>query len=66
MRSSLPFWRENQTGWWGILAVFLLQDFEFGLIIDLYSVVGLVAWPLNKSEAGVDIVLVESFLLFLC
>ena len=26
----------------------------------------LVAWPLNKSEAGVDLVLIETSLLFLC
>ena len=27
---------------------------------------GLVAWPLNKSEAGADLVLMETSLLFLC
>ena len=26
----------------------------------------LVAWPLSESEAGGDIVLIETFLLFLC
>ena len=31
-----------------------------------FTVVGLVAWPLNESEAGVDLVLTETSLLFLC
>ena len=26
----------------------------------------LVAWPLNESEAGVDLVLIETLLLFIC
>ena len=30
------------------------------------TVACLVAWPLNESEAGGDIVLIETFLLFLC
>ena len=30
------------------------------LVIDHWTVVGLVAWPLNESEAGVDIVLIET------
>ena len=34
--------------------------------MDYYEVVCLVAWPLNESEAGVDIVLIETSLLFLC
>ena len=36
------------------------------LSIDLFTVVCLVAWPLNESEAGVDIVLIETSLLLLC
>ena len=32
--------------------------------IDHFTVVRLVAWPLNESEAGVDLVLVENSLLF--
>ena len=31
-----------------------------------FTVVCLVAWPLNESEAGVDLVLIETSLLFLC
>ena len=31
-----------------------------------FTVVCLVAWPLNESEAGVDLVLTETSLLFLC
>ena len=33
---------------------------------DHYAVVCLVAWPLNESEAGDDLVLMETSLLFLC
>ena len=35
-------------------------------IIDLFTVVHCVAWPLNESEAVVDLVLIETSLLFLC
>ena len=34
--------------------------------IDHFTVVCLVAWPLNESEAGVDLVLIETLLLFIC
>ena len=34
--------------------------------IDHFTVACLVAWPSNESEAGGDIVLIETFLLFLC
>ena len=34
--------------------------------IDHFTVVCLDAWPLNESEAGVDLVLIETSLLFLC
>ena len=34
--------------------------------IDHFIVVCLVAWPLNESEAGVDLVLIETSLLLLC
>ena len=33
---------------------------------DYLTVVCLVAWPLNESEAGVDLVLIETSLLFIC
>ena len=36
------------------------------LSIHHFTVVGLVAWPLNESEAGVDLVLIETSLPFLC
>ena len=29
-------------------------------LIDHFTVVCLVAWPLNESEAGVDLVLIET------
>ena len=35
-------------------------------LIDHFTVVCLVAWPLNESEAGVDLVLIETLLLFIC
>ena len=34
--------------------------------IDLFTVACLVAWPLNESEAGVDLLLIETSLLLLC
>ena len=34
--------------------------------IDHFTVVCLVAWPLNEREAEVDLVLIETSLLFLC
>ena len=34
--------------------------------IEHFTVVCLVAWSLNESEAGVDLVLIETSLLFLC
>ena len=34
--------------------------------IDHFTVVRLVTWPLNESEAGVDLVLIETLLLFIC
>ena len=34
--------------------------------IDHFTVVCLVAWPLNESEAEFDLVLIETSLLFLC
>ena len=34
--------------------------------IEHFTVLCLVAWPLNESEAGVDIVLIETSLLFIC
>ena len=36
------------------------------LIIDHFTVSCLVAWPLNESEAGGDLVLIETSLLFSC
>ena len=34
--------------------------------IDHFTVVCLVVWSLNECEAGVDLVLLETSLLFLC
>ena len=38
----------------------------FSRIIDHSTVVCLVAWPLNESEDGVDLVSIETSQLFLC
>ena len=43
----------------------LTRDFLNG-IIDHFTVSCLVAWPLNESEAGDDLVLIETSLLFSC
>ena len=34
--------------------------------IDRFTVVGKVTWPLTGSEAGVDLVLIQTSLLLLC
>ena len=36
------------------------------MVIDHFTVVCSVAWPLNESEAGVDLVLIETSLFFIC
>ena len=42
-----------------------LQNTEDARQIDHFTVVYLVAWPLNESEAGGDLVPIEASLLFL-
>ena len=37
-----------------------------GMLIDHFTVVGKVTWPLTSSEAGVDLVLIQTSLLLLC
>ena len=44
---------------------FVIDVFFFSLI-DHFTVLCLVAWPLNESETGVDLVLIETCLLFIC
>ena len=36
------------------------------VLIDHFTVLCLVAWPLSESKAGGDLVLIETSLLFLC
>ena len=43
----------------------LTGGISFG-IIKHFTVACLVAWSLNESDAGDDIVLIETFLLFFC
>ena len=38
----------------------------FNYAIDHFTVVGLVAWPLNESEAGGDLASIDTSLLFFC
>ena len=38
----------------------------FVTTIDHFTVVGKVTWPLTGSEAGVDLVLIQTSLLLLC
>ena len=41
-------------------------DYCSTVIINARTVACLVTWPLNESEAGVDLALIETSLLFLC
>ena len=43
-----------------------INEEEIKKTIDHFTVSCLVAWPLNESEAGVDLVLIETSLLFSC
>ena len=40
--------------------------FQSSVLIGYFTVVSLVTWPLSGSEAGVDLVLVQTLLLFMC
>ena len=42
------------------------MDEPAGDAIDLFTVVCLVTWPLNESEAVVDLVVIQTSLLLLC
>ena len=42
----------------------LFRDIDF--LIDHFTAVCLVAWLLNESEARVDLILIETSLLFVC
>ena len=48
-----------------LLLVFKLKSNLYSRI-NHFTVVCLVAWPLNESEAGGDLVLIETSLLFIC
>ena len=45
---------------------YALSPILLRMLIDHFTVVCLVAWPLNEGEAGGDLVLIETPLLFLC
>ena len=53
-----------------VTIVFIILQIFFAtravLKIDDFTVVGLVTWPLNGSEAGGDLVLIQTSLLLLC
>ena len=44
----------------------LFEETMVNNVIDHFTVSCLVAWPLNESEAGGDLVLIETSLLFSC
>ena len=44
----------------------ILIWYRFTTLIDHFTVVGKVTWPLTGSEAGVDLVLIQTSLLLLC
>ena len=44
----------------------LRQMYRTDLKIDLFTVVCLVTWPLNESEAGIDLDMIQTSLLLLC
>ena len=49
-----------------ILGPILFSLYINDLPIDLFTVVCLVTWPLNESEAGVGLVMIQTSLLLLC
>ena len=49
-----------------LLPWILIQIKRMHSLINHFTVACLVAWSLNESEAGGDIALVETFLLFFC
>ena len=48
-----------------LLAVSIFNHYVSSSSVDHFTVVRLVAWPLNENEAG-GVVLIETSLLFLC
>ena len=56
----------NNTIFTFMVSVLKVSDDDKHSSIDLFTVVCLVAWPLNESEAGVDLVLIDTSLLLLC
>ena len=50
----------------GVKSAQYLPQWISAYLIDHFTVVGLVTWPLNGSEAGVDLVLIKTSLLLLC
>ena len=49
-----------------VLRTFELYDKMYVQVIDHFTVVGKVTWPPTGSEAGVDLVLIQTSLLLLC
>ena len=56
----------NNTIFTFMVSVLKVSDDDKHSSIDLFTVVCLVAWPLNESEAGVHLVLIDTSLLLLC
>ena len=68
--AKFPWWRDNEADFFNASPPSeCLISFKMGNVCvtkDHFTVVCLVAWPLNESEAGVDLVLIETLLLFIC
>ena len=62
--NSLGFKCSCSLNYTGLNCGILQGDTNF--LIDHFTVVGKVTWPLTGSEAGVDLVLIQTSLLLLC
>ena len=63
--TPLLSWLERRTGI-ARSRVEALLNYRLLYVIDHFTAACLVAWPLNESEAGGDLVLIETSLLFFC
>ena len=63
--TPLLSWLERRTGI-ARSRVEALLNYRLLYVIDHFTAACLVAWTLNESEAGGDLVFIETSLLFLC
>ena len=64
--SCCPVVRAQPSKGITLIGIFSLKFYWTSLIIDHFTVACLVTWPLNESEAGGDLTLIETSWLFLC